>query len=448
MAQAVGFFVEKERKMMKKIVSVCLMLVLFIGATVGVSAEVKEDYDAAVAWCKENVSAAWGSEWAVIGLSIGGKLGDGYRDRYVNSVAKTMQDKGGKLSARTYTEYSRTILGLTAAGANVEDVGGYNMLSYLSDFDLVKAQGLAGPVWALIALDSGDYEIPTAASGTQNSRDTMVNYLLEKEISGGGWAIMGSVADTDMTAGVLTALSNYTDNSDVKAAVDRGLQILSGLQHEDGTYSTFGDPNPESCVQVAVALLALGLDADDERFQKNGVTLYDAIMSFSLGDGSFEHVKGKEVNTLASAQSMLGLAAIRKDRNPYDLNHKKYTEPMEEVTTEATTEVTTVEVTTQEITTAEVTAEAITEPPVTTEAPVEPEVTTPAATEPVATTEASTAEAGTEAPETKPEQTEANTAVPTIGAQEEDDSMNPWPAVIVGVVLVLGGALILWRKKK
>ena len=46
-----------------------------------------------------------------------------------------------------------------------------NLLEPLADMDYVKKQGINGPVFALIALDTGDYEIPqTDARKSHNKR--------------------------------------------------------------------------------------------------------------------------------------------------------------------------------------------------------------------------------------------------------------------------------------
>ena len=125
---------------------------------------------------------------------------------------------------KKYSEYSRTILGLTAIGEDVTDVGGYNLLQPLSDFDQTIWQGVNGTIWALVAFDSHDYEIPEAEEGkNQTTREKLIDDILKNEVSGGGWSIFGG-ADSDMTGMALQALAPYyNSNSSVKAAVDRAV---------------------------------------------------------------------------------------------------------------------------------------------------------------------------------------------------------------------------------
>ena len=77
-----------------------------------------------------------------------------------------------------YTEYSRIILGLTAVKADVKNVSGYNLLEKLTDMTDVCRQGINGPIWALIAYDSGSYQIPVKRNDeTQTPRPVSYTHL-------------------------------------------------------------------------------------------------------------------------------------------------------------------------------------------------------------------------------------------------------------------------------
>ena len=105
-------------------------------------------------------------------------------------MVKAVQDAGGELSDKKFSEYSRVILALTAIGKDPADVGGYDLLAKLADMDKVTYQGLNGAIFALIALDSAGYEVPAAAEGAnQTSREALVAYILDKQLSDGGWAL-------------------------------------------------------------------------------------------------------------------------------------------------------------------------------------------------------------------------------------------------------------------
>ena len=259
----------------------------------------------------KNDELAFGSEWLVIALARSGRE---VPDSYYDSVVKAVQDAGGVLSDRKFTEYSRTILALTAIGKDPTNVGGYDLLSKLADMDDVTFQGLNGAIFALIALDSNKYDVPAVADGgKQVTRDGLVAYILDQQLSDGGWALSGDSADPDMTAMALQALAAYrTGDKAVQSAVDKALKTLSDMQQADGGYSSWGTLNSESCAQVIIALTALGIDpAKDSRFAKNGLTVLDALLSFAL-DGGFRHTADGERNDMATEQALCALTAYAR----------------------------------------------------------------------------------------------------------------------------------------
>lgn len=61
----------------------------------------------------------------------------------------------------------------------------------------------------------------------------------------------------------LQALAKYQDQSAVQTATENALACLSGMQDEDGGFSSWDGANSESCVQVIVALCELGIELND-----------------------------------------------------------------------------------------------------------------------------------------------------------------------------------------
>lgn len=253
----------------------------------------------------------FGSEWLVIALARSGR---DVPDSYYDSVVKAVQSAKGQLSDTKSTEYARTILALTAIGKDPADVGGYDLLAGLADMDDVTYQGINGAIFALLALDSGKYDVPAAAEGgTQTTRDGLVAYILAQQLSDGGWALSGTSADPDVTAMALQALAPYrTGDETVDAAVDKGVQLLSDMQLADGGYSSWGTLNSESCAQVLIALAALGIDpVSDSRFVKNGLTVLDALLAYAVS-GGFRHTVDGEADAIATEQALCALTAYAR----------------------------------------------------------------------------------------------------------------------------------------
>ncbi len=259
-----------------------------------------------------------GGEWAVIGLARSGyNLPQSYFDDYYSGVVDYVKDCGGVLHERKYTEYSRVIVALTAIGKDPANVGGYNLLTALGDYENTVWQGLNGPIWALIALDCGNYAVPqNPAAKTQATREMYLQAILDAQLADGGWALAGKTAaasDVDMTGMVLQALSNYQDKAEVKAATAKALNWLSSVQDKKGGFSSWGEANSESVVQVIVALTALEIPLDDSRFVKDGHSLLDNLLSFYTPGQGFLHVQSGGGNSLMSSeQGLYAMAAIKR----------------------------------------------------------------------------------------------------------------------------------------
>ena len=257
-----------------------------------------------------------GGDWLIFGLARSGvKVPQKYFDAYYENVEAAVREKNGVLSDRKYTEYSRTVLALTAIGKNPADVAGFDLLKPLADFEQVTRQGINGTIFALLALDSGNYEIPeNPDANVQATRQMYVDELLARELPDGGWTLTGGEPDVDITAMTLQALAKYRDQADVTAAVERGLAVLSSLQEPDGGYVSWGSSNSESVAQVIVALTELGVPLDDERFTKNGITVEDALLRFAQENGAFVHVRDGSGGDdgMATEQAFYALAAIHR----------------------------------------------------------------------------------------------------------------------------------------
>lgn len=270
-----------------------------------------------------------GGEWSVLSLARGGIKDIAWYHSYYKEVEKCVEEKGNKLSETKSTENSRVIIGLTSIGADPADIAGCNLLEPLADFDYVVQQGLNGGVYALIALDSGKYEIPQIDDvENQTTRESLIAYILNRQTADGGWGYSdpttdsNAASDIDMTAMTIQALAPYyNSDKNVKQSVKKAIALLSDLQGDDGLYKsvfeyggkTYTNISSESCAQVICALSAIGIDADtDARFVKNDISLLDAFLSYyDKTSGGFKHSQTDEVvpNLMATEQAAYTLVA-------------------------------------------------------------------------------------------------------------------------------------------
>ena len=263
-------------------------------------------------------------EWSVMGMARAGHLTDSAKGNYLANLYMKLDETGGVLHKVKYTEYSRVVMALSSIGVDPSNVNGYNLLKPLAEYDKVIWQGINGTIFALIALDTGIYEIPVReGDGTQTTRELLIQEILSKELPGGGWTLQGSVADPDITAMAIQGLASYKGRADVSAALNRGIDKLASMQDADGGYSSnyisgngTAVKNLESTAQVVIALSAVDVSLlEQERFVKNGKTLLDEILRFQKADGSFEHIKGGGTDGMATDQGTLALVAWSRAMN-------------------------------------------------------------------------------------------------------------------------------------
>ena len=267
--------------------------------------------------------ASIGGEWAVIGLARSGyDVPDSWFEAYYNNLEEKVTEKEGVLHKKKYTDYSRVTVALSAIGGDPRDVAGYDLLKPLGDFDKTIWQGINGPIWALIALDSGDYTVPVnEAAAVQATREKYIAEILRRQLNDGGFSLTGGkteatkgeTADADITGMALQALAKYQYRTDVKEATEKALACLSKMQAADAGFSSYNTSNVESCVQVIVALNELGISLNDSRFVKNGITLVDNMLKYYVKGNGFVHtLDGGGSDLMSTEQAFYGLVSIQR----------------------------------------------------------------------------------------------------------------------------------------
>ena len=302
------------------VLALCLTLSLpALGAGAGGSA-VGNAVTGAARWILSTVPDPGEGDyfWVVLSVARSGcKAEDSWYRSYLSAVRNELVANGGALkSAQYYSHYSRAVLAFTALGQQPPE----ELIRPLSNFEKVCSQGINGPLWALIAVDSGGYDmLPDPAAKTVATRQTYVDEILSRQLADGGWSLSGkggdtTPSDTDITAMVLQALSAYTSQAAVRTAVDKALTCMSRKQLANGGIGNYADEEcSESPAMMILALCALGLSPEDERFVKEGGSLVDAVLRFRQEDGHFRHIQEKDISPLiATAESLLALTAVQR----------------------------------------------------------------------------------------------------------------------------------------
>lgn len=175
------------------------------------------------------------------------------------------------------TDYARVIMMLTALGINASnldiykdaqgtpftDGNGKTVTSLVKElYSFSGSYTINGPIFALIALDMGNYTVPKDAKWT---RQKLLDEILAHEYGSEGWGI-------DMVAMLMQSLYPYindpTYGAQVKAKLQEGYDIILGYKAapsvdpmgSDYSFFSWGTTNSESTAQVICALCAMGVD--------------------------------------------------------------------------------------------------------------------------------------------------------------------------------------------
>ncbi|WP_407845592.1 cell wall-binding repeat-containing protein [Clostridium tetani] len=268
-------------------------------------------------------NGTWSSDWKTVAFNKSGlQLPENYNGKYLEDTKKLLKDSKGYFYK--VTDYERITLGVVAAGGDPRNVGGYNLLDKIYNFHdpknpnrKIDFQGLNGVIYALIALDTKNYEIPAGAKFT---REYMLDYVLENRNTDGGWDLnmSGNKSDVDITSMTLIALAPHhdyvsKDGKKVTDAIKGAIDWLSKVQRQDGGFNSwFTENNSESCAQTIIGLCANGIDPTSAKFTKNR-NLVENLLRFQQSNGEFYHLMdGSEgVNGMSTEQAYQAILAYR-----------------------------------------------------------------------------------------------------------------------------------------
>lgn len=285
-----------------------------------------EIYDETTSYISSHMAPDY-DDWYAVGLARSGNMTDQQKTEYYKKTVKYLeQNENDRMYA---TDYARIIIGLTAAGWDVTDVDGRNLLDALSDMEFATQSGINAAAYTLIAYDSHDYDIPDARKrNVQTTREGLIEYLLGKQKENGGWNWddMSSDADVDMTAMVLQSLAPYyNSDKEVKDACDKAVVVLSEKQAGNGTYISWGVESASSIAEVIVALTSLDIDpGSDSRFVKNGKSLIDGLNSLAAEGGGYVYGEGEAANDYSTKQGYYGMVSYYRylagENSLYDMS--------------------------------------------------------------------------------------------------------------------------------
>jgi len=235
---------------------------------------------------------------------------------YLNDIKQQVIETKGEY--RNITDYERDVIGITAAGGDPRDIAGYNLVEKIYNSDYCEKnescpmtrQGTNGILYALIALDSGNYPVPSNANWT---REKLKKRILELQEADGKWTLYnGQGSPVDMTGIAIAALAPYKDEPEVAAAIKRGVDWLSAEQKENGG---FADPQlgetSEAASAAIIGLTAAGVDPQGAAFTKKDGNLLSYLIRFYNGAGQFRHTATGDADEVATEQGAEAMVAYQ-----------------------------------------------------------------------------------------------------------------------------------------
>ncbi len=269
--------------------------------------------DASDYWEAANI-AAYSSLYGG-GISISADAEEDFVERAVAAIESSSVD----------TALSMYIIALRGLGYDPTDIttADGDTIDAVEKLVSAASTGNNGDAYRLLAYNAAGY---TDADEIAEVCDR----LISAQIDGKGWSNNYDAGiDPDSTGAVIFGLSTvYSSDSNVQAAVDSAVEYLSSLMQTDGNIkssyeqSNYGT-NANTSAIVALGLCAMGVDiTSDSRFVKNGVSLYDGILSFADEDetGFVYEYGSTKVNALATKQAALAVMAAELCDNIFDFS--------------------------------------------------------------------------------------------------------------------------------
>ena len=246
-------------------------------------------------------------DWDMFALARCGNLPDqAAQANYLTSLAAFI-DEGGLAYP---SDVARAILALGAMGIDPSDFAGHDLIADLSAAPLEK-QGINAYVFALLALDSGKYQLTDLAD---TKKELVAAIARLQQADGYFWIQEDWGIDNDLTAMVVCALAPYAKEEPARTVTDRAMEWLAGQQTNEAGFKSWGSENSQTPAQVMAALAALGRDPmTDAAFVKDNKTLYYNICGFLNADGSFGYAPEYIApNAMATQQVLYCLTAMER----------------------------------------------------------------------------------------------------------------------------------------
>ena len=324
------------KRILRNIIAVCIALICAVQTAFSAVAESSEsvDYALLAEECFGYFTENRGAESFWDGLEFGyadwaaycqARLygADGAEDYAASIEAKIaeLSESGGFVKP---TEYQRAAICLAASGGDTRTAAELAVFGN----ETLDRQGFNAYIWALIALNVTGEQPPENAV---NTAETLSEYIISRQHEDGSFSLFGDTGDVDITAAAVYALSG-ADTPEAEQSAQRGADWLCGIE---GGYTSMGIRNCESTAQAVIALCAAGrTDKAVEAAQ---------MLEEYRREGGYAHLPDGEINGLATAQALeafTALALLERGENLFEavpaaeITQPEETEQSDEISTD------------------------------------------------------------------------------------------------------------------
>ncbi len=233
--------------------------------------------------------------WSLFVLAQDNQILPYHREMFIQLI----KDEKGEFSK--ITDLSLAVINASILGLNPEDIGGYNLIEQIYKHENLKMQGINGPIFSLLALNTGEY---ASLDKTNNTIESIIQTIIEEQNDDGGFSLIkGNESSVDITSFALTALVPYKENKGINTVIEKAYKWLSDFQKEKGGYLSYeGIENSESLSWAIIAKTSLAIDCLND---------VQELYTYINKDGSFSHIKGGEADLIASQQGLMALLAYK-----------------------------------------------------------------------------------------------------------------------------------------
>ncbi|ADU31112.1 LPXTG-motif cell wall anchor domain-containing protein [Evansella cellulosilytica] len=278
----------------KSIVAMILVLLLF-PLNVLASQEVKQDIERTAAHLIETEHY---TDWSIAALAKANHLPDDVSELYRGYLVEDLDQ------VLRGTSLQRMVIAVAAIGEDPTDFEGVNLIEKVYSDEFINM--LSAQIYGLIALNTGEYDIPEDALWTE---EKLLNKILEQSLPHGGWGWDGVNADLDFTGMALTALGFYKDRDEVQAEIDKAVTLLADVMQEDGGFDNWG-VNSNTAAQVIIGLSSVGVDVTQEPFYNDGHHPLQHLLDYQLENGAYKWLlSDTSENSMSTEQAFQALVA-------------------------------------------------------------------------------------------------------------------------------------------